>query len=72
VKYPEPALGSAQLKILRDLKDANGNYIETGDERAVEKLWKKGYVRWQAGANPKVRMWSITKAGLEALERREP
>lgn len=70
MKYPEPALGSAQLKILKDLKAANGNYVETGDERAIEKLWKKGYVRWQAGPDPKVRVWAITKAGLEALEKK--
>lgn len=69
MKYPEPALGSAQIKILKDLKAANG-YIETGDERAIEKLWKKGYVRWQAGANPKVRLWAITQAGLDALEKK--
>ena len=68
MKHPEPALGSSQIKLLKALKSANGSYISLDDERALEKLWKKGYVRWQAGSKGKE--WSITKPGLEALERK--
>lgn len=71
MKYPEPALGSAQRKLLQTLRDANGAFIEVKDnDRAMEKLWKKGYVRWQSGAKG-VRAWAISKTGIEALDRKE-
>ncbi len=71
MKYPEPDLGSAQIKLLKTLKAAKGSFIPLDDERALEKLWKKGYVRWQAAA-PGIKEWQITKTGLEALESKAP
>jgi len=70
LSYPQPVLGSSQRKVLQALKDAGENqYVSIDAERALEKLWKKGWVRWQSGEKTNSRVWSITKAGLEALER---
>lgn len=68
MKYPEPALGSSQIKILKTLQAA-GDFVVMETDRALEKLWKKGYIRWQSVGKDKA--WAITKDGLEVLERRE-
>lgn len=68
MQHPETALGSSQIKILKTLSAAKDSYIALETDRAMEKLWKKGFVRWQAVG--KAKEWQITKQGCEALERR--
>jgi hypothetical protein len=68
VKHPEPPLGSSQIKTLQTLKAAMPNFVAMETDRALEKLWKKGYVRWQVAGKDKE--WTISKQGLDALERK--
>lgn len=71
MKHPEPALGSSQIKVLKALKAAMPNYVSLKDERAIDKLWKKGYVRWQSMKAAQTKEWAISDSGLKALERKE-
>jgi DNA-binding PadR family transcriptional regulator len=69
--HPEPNLGSSQVKILKDLKKLESGYGEVpGDHlaRALDKLYNKGYVKFQTVNGKKV--WAITKQGVEALDRK--
>jgi DNA-binding PadR family transcriptional regulator len=70
--HPEPNLGSSQIRILKDLKKLwpeHGEVREKHLERALDKLYNKGYVKFQTVNAKKV--WAITKQGIEALANKE-
>jgi DNA-binding PadR family transcriptional regulator len=67
--HPEPNLGSSQIKILKDLKKLGSEYGEVPHDhlvRALDKLYNKGYVKFQTVNNKK--LWAITKQGIAALD----
>lgn len=64
-------MGSSQVKILKELREAGRDvFVTMEDERALDKLYKKGYVRWQAGEKQGQKAWAITDTGRDALEKR--
>jgi len=70
--HPEPNLGSSQIKILKDLKKLGIEYGEVPEDhlaRALDKLYNKGYVKFQTVVGKKV--WAITKQGIAALDHKE-
>lgn len=73
MKHPEPALGSSQILLLKRLIAAGaGNYTDIQEkhlQRGLDRLYSKGYVRWQA--SPKGKQWAITEAGQDAVYRRD-
>lgn len=67
--HPEPNLGSSQRKILKDLKQLGSEFGEVPQEhlvRALDKLYNKGYVRFQTVGKKK--LWAITQQGVTALD----
>lgn len=76
MKHPEPAIGSSQLLLLKRLIAAgSGNFMSIQEkhlQRGLDRLYSKGYVRWQASPKDnKTKQWAITEAGQDAVYRRD-
>ena len=64
MKHPAPDLGPSQRKVLTLLSEKD-QPIEENLARAVDRLYQKGYVKFQVVND--VRWWSITQHGRDAI-----